>query len=646
MSIKTLKLNKFTALKISEGWFCNGILGAMVLVYGLVFSQLALARYYKLEAGAMDIGYISQVFYNTAHNQPFRLTVYDPFTAPDPYHNYFFYHAEPILGLLAPFYGWFNVPEALLIFQAFAVALGAFPAFWLAHARIGGVFAGFCFAAAYLLAPALQAATLSDYHNVALAAPLLMAAIYFGWRKQSWLFGLCALLAAATKEDATLVTALLGGYAFLVWRLRWAGGAVALVSLAWFLAVTRLIMPYFGSTGESVMIQRYSQYGANLTEIVGTVLFKPLYVLRTLPMEDILRYLGGLWLQNGLWLIFNPFLVFVAVPTLGANILSSNAWQYSGGAHYSAILVPVFLASSITGLGWLLDANKLSLWLKLAPPYLKKGGLAVVLGGALFYYWLAAIAPLSATPYRASRDTEQTRRWQIAQNFAAKIPPTATVSAQSSLVGLVSQRRTVFLFPRIMNGEEVARFIWLDVTGITYPFEPEKYHAEVQKLLQSEIYGLVAAEEGFLLFEYGKPFTAVLPASFYAFARGNESSVALPQDRKVLTPPGALLAEGELRLRQVGVSVSSETGNPNPPLEVVSFWEVLRPPSKNWQLVYEWEGADYVSKISPTRFEVMPRFTAVTAWLPVGSWQVGQIIRIRDFPVYAGKYRTLKIYWK
>jgi uncharacterized membrane protein len=646
MPIKALKLNKFITLKINEGWLWHGILGIMVLVYGAVFSQMALARYHKLEAGAMDIGYISQVFYNTAHNQPFRLTVYDPFTAPDPYHNYFFYHAEPLLWLLAPFYGWFNAPEALLIFQAFAVALGAFPTFWLARARIGGVFAGFCFAAAYLLAPALQAATLSDYHNVALAAPLLMAAIYFGWRKQSWLFGLCALLAAATKEDATLVTALLGGYAFLVWRLRWVGGVVALVSLAWFLAVTRLIMPYFGSNGESVMLQRYSQYGSNLTEIVGTVLFKPIYILRTLPLEDIGRYLGGLWLQNGLWLIFNPFLAFVVIPTLGANILSSNAWQYSGGAHYSAILVPIFLASSITGLGWLIDNKKLSGWLKLAPPYLKKGGLVVMLGGALFYAWLGGVTPLSANPYRTSLDAQQIRHWQIAQKFASKIPPDATVSAQSSLVALVSQRRTVFLFPRIMNGEEVARFIWLDVTGITYPFEPDKYHAEVQKLLQSEIYGLVAAGEGFLLFEYGKPATTDLPSGFFTFAKGDNVAETLPQDRQVLTPSGTLLAEGDLRLLKVGVKVSNETGNPNPPLELITYWEVLRPPAKNWQLVYEWEGADYISGNSPARFEVMLRSTAVTAWLPTGKWQAGQIVRIRDFPVYAGKYRTLKISWK
>ncbi len=650
---------EFKSVRVkTRRWLFALALLMMMTVFSLSFGRLALLRYYNHEAGAMDIGYISQVFYNTAHGEPFRLTVYDPSTGPDRYNNYFFYHAEPIIFGLAPLYGLFNRPEALLLFQAITLALGAIPAYWLGRDRLGNSgWAGLTFAALYLLAPSLQAATLSDYHNVVLAAPLFMAAFYFGWRRKGWLFALFALLAAATKEDVTLLAAAFGLYAFFVWRLRWAGGLVAVAAVGWFLVVSRLVMPYFGSSSEAAMLYRFRAYGSNPLQIVSTILFNPVYVWETLPRGEILAYLTGLWQQSGGLALLNPLALLVGLPVMAINIFSDNYWQHSGGAHYSAALIPFLIGSSVTGLGWLTERKWLTRRLPaFSPRQLRGFGLMLALALASFYYLRTSVGPFAFNSYAPQPSVAQARHQRLLDNFLAEIPAGSSVSAQSSLVAFVSQRRTVFLYPRLLNNQEFARFVLLDVTGNPFPQKPPIFQQGVKDLLDSGDYRLVDAEDGYLLLErllspsdrLIQPLNS-LPAKFYSFlevdASGGLNLNSLRHDRG-LKPnvDNGVIGHGELSLLGTEVVVLGEIGSPNPPLEITTYWEVLRPPTSDWQIGYEFTNQrNQAEEPGRTATELFQRTTAATFWRPTSSWKVSQIIRVRDYPVFAGKYQNVRV---
>src|SRR5439155_208929 len=69
--------------------------------------------------------------------------------------------------------------DMLVVVQAFAVALGALPVFWLARKHLGSQRAGLGFALAYLLYPATQWLVLNEFHPVALACPLLLSAFWY-----------------------------------------------------------------------------------------------------------------------------------------------------------------------------------------------------------------------------------------------------------------------------------------------------------------------------------------------------------------------------------------------------------------------------------------------------------------------------------
>ena len=104
-----------------------------------------------------------------------------------------------------------------------------------------------------------------------------------------------------------------------------------------------------------------------------------------------------------------------------------------------------------------------------------------------------------------------TAHTQLAQRFIDMIPPTASVSAQSRLVPHLSQRLNIYMFP---YADDRANYILLDVTGDRYPyFNAQAYTREVKKVLQSGNYGILAAENGYLLLERGLPSPGVLPYS-------------------------------------------------------------------------------------------------------------------------------------
>ncbi len=127
-------------------------------------------------------------------------------------------HVEPIYFLIAPIYWLRQQPETLLILQTVVLALGAWPVFWLARERLESDLAGVAFAAVYLLFPGLEAANLWEFHAVALAAPLLLFAFYYGQAGRWRLFWLFAVLAMMTKEEIPLTAALMGMY-FVFWGL-------------------------------------------------------------------------------------------------------------------------------------------------------------------------------------------------------------------------------------------------------------------------------------------------------------------------------------------------------------------------------------------------------------------------------------------
>ena len=176
------------------------ILALLILSFGLYFSWYSIRRYETLNAYTADLSLIDQAIWNTAHGRLLEATWGDhqqPRLAE---------HFEPILIPLAGIYLVWDDVRAILIMQAFALALGALPIAWIARqvlTRAGAstpVWLPLLIAFLYLLSPPLQAAALADFHaDPLVVAPFLFTFWYAGQRRWGWMW-FWTLMVMLTKE--------------------------------------------------------------------------------------------------------------------------------------------------------------------------------------------------------------------------------------------------------------------------------------------------------------------------------------------------------------------------------------------------------------------------------------------------------------
>jgi uncharacterized membrane protein len=349
-------------LKTLEGqrraaWFVVYLAAALFILF---VGQHALVRHIAYHDDGFDMGNMDQAVWNTLHGHPFRFTNRaEDWNGPP---TRLGIHVEPILLLIAPLYLIHSGPVTLIALQTVAFALGALPLFLLGLRRLPALpLVAAALAVAYLAAPAVLGAALWDFHAVALATPLLLAAILaldarrFGW------FVLAALLAMLTKEDVGLSLIPLGLYIALWLRRPRLGGAVAVVALVWVALCFAVILPHFngGASGGNTYWYRYAQFGATPKDAVINILTHPWLPL-TFVLGDAARraYLGIVLRMGGGLGIFAPLLWISALPELAVNTLSGHAEQYSGFFQYNAMLGAYLMAASVYGVAALYDARQ------------------------------------------------------------------------------------------------------------------------------------------------------------------------------------------------------------------------------------------------------------------------------------------------
>ncbi|MGH7965843.1 MAG: DUF2079 domain-containing protein, partial [Candidatus Binatia bacterium] len=256
---------------VSVAWWA--VLG-LVVVYAVFFSVYTIQRHAAFLTSGFDLGLSDQMTWNTARGRPFAMSGIPDVT------NHLAHHLEPIVFLVAPLYWVWPDVRGLLILQAVAIAASAFPLFWYASRQVGSARA-VIFVAIYLLFPALQGVNKFDFHFVALAPLFLLLAWNWLDERRDGPFLVAALLAAMTKEEISLLVAMMGLYALVVQRRRF-GWLPLVTGVAWFFAALLVIIPAYNETGQHEFIGFYSQWGDSGISVVSYLLTHPLEVLQWL----------------------------------------------------------------------------------------------------------------------------------------------------------------------------------------------------------------------------------------------------------------------------------------------------------------------------------------------------------------------------
>jgi uncharacterized membrane protein len=420
----------------------RALVAVAATAYAAWFSLLSVLRHDAFETGRFDLGNMVQVVWSTAHGHVLRMT-----NTQGEQVSRLAAHVDPILALFAPLWWIWPSPDMLLVVQAVAVAAGAFPVFALARKHLGSERAALGFALVYLVLPATQWMTLNEFHPVALACPLLLFAFRYLDDDRLVPFALFAVLAAATKEEISLVVAGFGvWYALARRRRRPTGAAIVAVGAVWFALAVGVVVPHFSTSGTSSFYSRYHEVGGSPGGVLRTAVTHPLRILDKAFDGRSLRYLADLAIPLAGLFLAAPLALVAALPELALNLLSSVKTQTSIRFHYTAGLIPPLVVASVLG------AARLSGRSRRRAAAIVAVALAVALVenarlGALFK------APASVSPHD-----------RIASQALRLVPDDAVVSATNTLGAHLSARRRILSVPR--TGD--ATWLAVDSTKLSY----------------------------------------------------------------------------------------------------------------------------------------------------------------------------------
>lgn len=617
MSLGAAESESVNANRVRLSW---ALLWVLIALYIMVFGAVTILKHQAFQTTAFDLGTMDQAIWNTSQGRILRVSIQPGVSIR------LAGHVEPILLAISLFYLLYSDPQVLLVLQTVVVALGALPIYLLARERLNSSVAALVFAGAFLLFPALGAANMFDFHSVTLAATFLAFAFYFAKREggKGW-FLTFIVLTLSCREDMSLLVVMMGLFLVLKWQgPRWRGSfrspltfdrenlpvgvATLTIGAAWFLVALFLIPSHFSASGQHSQWDRYGYLGESPLEMLGTLLFRPDIVLKHLLTRENLGYLLGLLSPTAFLSLLAPQILLLASPTLLMNLLSTYAPMHTlGPFHYAAPLVPFFIVSSIYGTALL--AKKSARRIGVPEPRVVQWLSWLVLLSTFILHYFRGFGPLAAgfeMPFVTAHE-------QLADTFLSLIPPDAAVSAQSRLVPHLSQRERIYMFPRV----EDAEYVFFDVTADSWPIHPNDQYDLYQSLVNEEDFGVIAAEDGYILLRRGHSGASELPESFYSFAR--------PQDPRM--EYAAVVEYGDV-LRLLGFDVVQEGDMTSLSL----YWEALEPlDSVYWIYPFFYDDAGRIVEDTTLR----PMTTAI--WYPTSKWQPGETVWMQTLPWDVGE---------
>jgi uncharacterized membrane protein len=377
-------------------------------------------------------------------------------------------HFHPLLVALAPLYWLWDDVRVLLLAQAALIALASVPLFLWARERLGP-WPALLFQAAYLTFWAVLGGALFDFHDVALAAPIVSLALYALLTRRDGLLVAATALGLLTREDIALTFVGIGLFAAVVQR-RWKLGALlAGASFAWFAVVFKLVIPALADRDYAHWA--YSGLGPDPLRATLHLVAHPLdSAQQFFTPRDKRIALFNLFVPWALLPLMSPLLL-VMLPTLAARFFSDKPSHWAPqGFHYSLVLAPMlaFAAVDTTArIGHLVRGRQGVRWLPLAT-----GVLVLALG---LYFSFARLRPL-----------DELRRYTTAEQIAgierclAVIPDDASVAATSALVPHLSHRRRIFVLDR-RRVPDVDVYA-LDLSTWTFPFTRD----DARRLVESK----------------------------------------------------------------------------------------------------------------------------------------------------------------
>jgi uncharacterized membrane protein len=257
-------------------------------------------------------------------------------------------HFSPAVAVLAPIFRVFPSAATLLVAQALLAAVSVFAVAAAARALLG-VGQARAIALAYGFSWGLQLMIHFEFHEIALAVPLLAFSLSALVQGQVRACVLWALPLVFVKEDLGFTLAALGCYLIVVGkraedneRLR-AGQFVLVWGILWSYLAIGLIIPHFSPSHHYPFFQDGGISAGGHPSVLG--LAEQFFHAWPVKLQTLVMLL----LPTAFVALRSP-LALIAVPSLLLRFVSTNSVYWGPWWHYNATVMPILFLAAIDGL--------------------------------------------------------------------------------------------------------------------------------------------------------------------------------------------------------------------------------------------------------------------------------------------------------
>lgn len=452
---------------LRKNWGDKAAIG-MAVLFTVVIYALILRQYASFNTRAADLDRFNQALWNTLHGRFMYSTIEDRSVLGG--------HFSPLMIALSPFLLIWNDPRIFPLVKTIGLAVSGLFLYKIIRDKHPGLAPWFLLT--YYLNPAMSEIALLELRRLPLAMPFLAMALYALYHKNRRLLFVSLFIALLAKEDVALIVVMFGVYLLLIERdWRW-GGSLIILGVAWVALVLLVTNPYFdpkklARADNSVDAYRglyyFVMWGNSLPEIIKNILQQPgLALARMFDAEG----------QQALWRVFMPlgFVLpllaptwfFMAVPTIGYMMLSSQPTMHRLEDWYLAGVLPILFSAIAVGLG--------------KRPYRQAKWLtAVLLIATLIGYTQFSYLPLGKK-FRPHMYTiaEHDR---LAHEILTAVPGDAQLVTQSAYSPLLAFRKIIDIHPWLPDDLNAVEYYLFDRQAHFYPLGEIERNDAINNLL-------------------------------------------------------------------------------------------------------------------------------------------------------------------
>lgn len=450
------------------------------MLSSVTYIIMCLRNHITFGTPARDLGIFDQAIWN--------LSVFKaPASTIRGYANLWGDHWHPILTFFAPLFWIWDDVRAVLIAQAMVVSAGVYGVYLLAVKILKHNFLALALSLTYVFYGGIQHALNFGFYPENIAPALILASLAALFWNRILLYFIFFFLALLTKENIALYFAAFSIILFFATEKKKIAVYTMLISLAYFLASYKIILPFFSGSDSYQYANLYSNFGDTPTEIIKGILTRPLFVIETMFNPTIKLDTITTILSSLLFLPITSFWGLLLIPNLFENFLSGRFVQWPFGYHYQAGIIAFAIFATIMSLSRI--TQKFSGNLQNRLKFLFGFALILALVFLNYTYKFPITNILSYTSQDFSQDKEITKILKM-------IPKNASVSAQNTLAPHLTHRQTIYHFPDINESE----YVVLSPTLSPFPFTKEELDLKINELKLSLDWVTVSENEKVVLF--------------------------------------------------------------------------------------------------------------------------------------------------